>query len=1170
MKRLLLVIFGLGIFWIHSFAQVNTVQFGKNRVQYKNFKWRYYQAPNFNVYFSDGGLNLARFVVEVAEEELPGLERFVEYGMQRRANIIVYNDYNDYRQSNIGMDFDWQNSGGMTKLVNSKLVVYYTSDHNELRRQIREGIARVLVSMLLFGDDIGEFAGNQTLLDLPKWLTDGFISYAAQPWSTAQDDQLKSALLTSDYKNFYQFAFEQPDLAGQAFWYYIQEKYGKEKVSYLFYLARLYKNLNHACQEMCKKKFKDVLADFMQQEQQKYYKDIRGRRNIPKGRITVSQEVTPTKDYYHFEANPNPKNYTYAVVQFKKGKYKLQLYQNFVDEKILWKDGVMQQMDEKDPHYPLIAWDPRGTRLAYAVSKEGKINVYVYDMFSRSTINHFVLDRYQQLQSMKYMLDNNTLLLSATRNGHSDIYIYKIKEQTSEQVTNDVYDDLDPTFVAFPNKTGILFSSNRPAGNAAGGDTAVPSRNRYNIFMVDNNGPKSTYRQITQLTNLKYGNASFPMPYNSSNFTFITDENGINNRFAGFFTTKRAGLDTLVTIGDDILRNPSVFELDSALKSWNKTEPDSVALYAITNDSTYIFPLTNYQSGVLETDVAGVSNQVTEVSRQGDYKFLYKLQVDEKTLHNRNLTDRPTDYMRGLMRADQLSKGNATQTIQTTTRRPGRTDSAGAKKPAANDFFESEFNKEKPDTGTRQQPAQPGPTAATAPAARNAAGPGGNAPSAARPAPSTPLERSKLFQYKLKFSTDYVVANLNNQVLFTQLQPYAGGSGPIDPSNGSDLSGMLRVSISDLMEDYKFIGGVQLSTDLKDNDYLVSFQNYKHRIDYGVSYYRSAQSFEGEFGVPNNGAVEDLISQARTITNIYQLNAAYPFDRIHRFGVNGGMRYDNTIVRGDYSSSDPLLSLSVDDLKTKYAFIHMEYVSDNTSNPAMNIWKGLRWKIYNDFYKQLGSKTSSGDNGLMNNFGFDARNYLPIYRNFIWAVRVAGDFSFIGDQHIIYYLGGMDGWVGPKFNNSNLPDQNVNYVYQGLALNLRGYDQNAANGDKAMTINSEFRLPIFTTFCNKPINNAFLRNFQVTQFFDLGTAWTSTFGRPTVTYTDRSANSQGTTVSPISINIKPAGVGPFLGGYGFGVRSTLLGYFLKLDAGWPMEGFFAGSPKLYFSLGFDF
>ena len=33
---------------------------------------------------------------------------------------------------------------------------------------------------------------------------------------------------------------------------------------------------------------------------------------------------------------------------------------------------------------------------------------------------------------------------------------------------------------------------------------------------------------------------------------------------------------------------------------------------------------------------------------------------------------------------------------------------------------------------------------------------------------------------------------------------------------------------------------------------------------------------------------------------------------------------------------------------------------------------------------------------------------------------------------------------------------------------------------------------------------------------------------------------------------------------------ALLGYFLKVDAGWPMGGFFKGKPAWYFALGFDF
>ena len=84
-------------------AQVNSVEFGKNRVQYKKFNWRYYQTRNFNTYFSQGGLALGKFVAQIAEEELPQLEEFVEYGLQRRANIVIYNSFTDLKQSNIGI-----------------------------------------------------------------------------------------------------------------------------------------------------------------------------------------------------------------------------------------------------------------------------------------------------------------------------------------------------------------------------------------------------------------------------------------------------------------------------------------------------------------------------------------------------------------------------------------------------------------------------------------------------------------------------------------------------------------------------------------------------------------------------------------------------------------------------------------------------------------------------------------------------------------------------------------------------------------------------------------------------------------------------------------------------------------------------------------------------------
>ena len=68
----------------------------------------------------------------------------------------------------------------------------------------------------------------------------------------------------------------------------------------------------------------------------------------------------------------------------------------------------------------------------------------------------------------------------------------------------------------------------------------------------------------------------------------------------------------------------------------------------------------------------------------------------------------------------------------------------------------------------------------------------------------------------------------------------------------------------------------------------------------------------------------------------------------------------------------------------------------------------------------------------------------------------------------------------------------------------------------------------------------------------------------------RDTMAKPSTATPVAVRIDAGGLGPFAGGSGFGLRSTLLGYFLRVDAGWPMKGVFKGKPVWYFSLGFDF
>jgi hypothetical protein len=1123
MSNRIITFLGLCLFCFQGISQVNAVEFGKNRIQHKKFIWKFYESPNFNTYFNQGGLELGKFVAQTAEKELKSIETQMEYSLQRQINIVVYNNYNDYRSTNIGLGNELINNagGGLTKLVNNKMIVYFNGDHANLNLQVRQGIARVLLDNQLFGEDIGEFASNQALLDLPTWLTDGYVNYVAERWSTKKDDDLKSAMLSDSYKNFYQFAFEKPELAGASFWFYIDEKYKKENVAYFLYLARIYKSLNSASQRIAKKKFKEILKDFMTYQQDKYYKDIRQRRNVPKGSVSVVEAVSTRKDFFRFQANPNPRNLSYVVGKYDKGMYSVGYYENYELAATLVKYGVRTHKTDIHPNYPLMAWDGKGSRVAVIYWQNGQIRMFVYDVIARYKSYKQEIEGLDQILDVQYMLDANTLLLTAVKNGHTDIFTYKIESKKLEQLTNDVYDDLDASFVAFPNKTGIIFASNRPGPEAVTADTALPNRNRYNIFMLD----YITKKQITQLTNLKLGNARFPMQYNVNHFTYVSDENGVGNRWAGFFTTQREGLDTLFYIGDEVLRNPSDKELDSTMVAWQKNEPDSISMFQVTRDSTYTFPITNYQSSLLETRIAGDRGQVTEVTRQGDDKFLYKLRVDSIALRRRNVNARPTDYVRKIMSERKAEEGKATvsQSVDTATAVPGA-------------VFQSEFENDQKESAAMVLPPP-------------------------QPVEESVLQRSKLLNYRWKFSNDYIIGGVSNNILINRYQPYAGGNGPIQLGNGSNLNFTFRTSVSDLMEDIKFLGGFRIGTNLQDNEYLFGFQNLRKRFDWGLTYYRTVNHARA--------GSEDQGYNAQFNTNLYQFNGSYPLNEVKSVRLTVAYRRDRIIIKpspyyaGGQQGLPDRIGLGYPDILSQYALSRLEYVHDNTINPTMNIWHGLRYKVYVDVNMPVSN--SSIKNQYTYNFGFDARHYLPIYRNFVWATRAAADISW-GKQKLIYYLGGVDGWLSPKFNNANRPDPDQAYAFQTLAVNLRGFKQNVANGNNAFVFNSELRLPVFSTLLNKPVNNAFIRNFQLIQFLDLGTAWNGKydkFARPGVVYTNGGNN-------PVSFVTKAGGIGPFAGGYGFGARSTLLGYFLKVDAAWEMNGIFKGKPIWYFALGLDF
>jgi hypothetical protein len=196
--------------------------------------------------------------------------------------------------------------------------------------------------------------------------------------------------------------------------------------------------------------------------------------------------------------------------------------------------------------------------------------------------------------------------------------------------------------------------------------------------------------------------------------------------------------------------------------------------------------------------------------------------------------------------------------------------------------------------------------------------------------------------------------------------------------------------------------------------------------------------------------------------------------------------------------------------------------------------------------------------------GFDFRNYQKVSRSFIWANRLAASTSF-GKNKLIYYLGAVDNWLSPKFETATPIDYTQNYAYQAAATSLRGFNQNARNGNSFVVLNSELRFPVFRYFYNRPLKSDFLTNFQVVTFGDMGLAWA---GKDPYSE-NNSFYIRYIQDGSLWIKVREQKE-PLIGGFGFGARTRILGYFLRGDVAWGVEDRKVLPPKFYLSLSLDF
>ncbi len=1124
LRAVLLVLLALPL--QHTFAQSNVELFGQNRVQLRKFDWKYFDTRHFRVYHYDKqGRELGRFVAEEAEYDMAVVEKKLGGQFPPRFNIIIYNTYDEYRQSNIGLKDEAPNIIGNTragslKIVDDKLVVYFTGSHADMRRQMRSGMSLVVMQRMLYGDNMKKAVKNSLLLNLPTWVTDGYIAHLVDGWDPRSNSEWKSIMDAYPRKGFFELAEQYPELAGKAFWKFVSDQFGPGTVKTLLYSMQQKTSINKAMLEKQNLNMKVTKAyDSCMKYYRAAYKADGLYQSAPDSSAGVATLRVP-KDNNSIIRNIklSPGGEDAAYVAWKEGKYQVLMQRNGARGKepvVLLEGGVRDLTDQIDPGYPMMAWSHSGSKLAILYMRKGRSFLKVYNN-TRGRQEHYKIppNRFDRVLSISFTEDDGKLVLSAIRKSQSDLYLLTLRGTKVTNITDDVWDDLAPECVSGGDRTGILFLSNRPRPhlNVPVAVNELPA-GPVNVFFYRTSPADSN---LLQCSNVTKGRVSQPIQYGNDMFAYLYDSNGINNRF-------------VVTL----MRNQA------------------------NRDSAVALPETNYNSSIISHQYSQTTGAVGDVVQVRNKLVLYTHEPskDVKELKPSILSiERPEPVSTNMEIVDEPDAPLRHWQDETPTKPKAKIKGGSA--------FQSEFDDVEDTPALPQTDSKPG-LATDADSHKPATPAEVSVPIIVDSSVLTVINDSaylkmKPAKYRASFKPDFLSVKLDNSVLFNQYQSIAANNGNFsNPSMGA----LTTISLNELLENQRVAVGFQLPLNRSYSAYYVQYQNYTGKIDWGLTYYRRQnKDWENVVYVnPSGTPVYEKGQLFKTTLNMVQADFSRPIDRRRSVRFHTGFRQDHFVQK-----ITDTLSLALDfPNKPSYSSMsRLEYVFDNTITPILNIPRGTRYKIYTEFFQGL-----NGKDDYCVNIGVDVRNYQKLYKGITLANRLAVAHSG-GTSKVQYLMGGVDNWIRPdRASGGGSLD---GYGFQTLATSFRGYLQAARIGNNFSVLSTEVRIPIVATFVKRPVKSTLLKSLQLVPFVDVGTAWTGLIPdadalSPTRYYPQSVAIGSQTNVL-VAISV-PMGAAP-AAGYGAGLRSSLFGYFLRLDVAYNTDGI--KKPIVYLALGTDF
>ncbi len=452
-----------------------------------------------------------------AEEIYEELKVKMNNVVTRKIPLIFYNTSNHFQQTNTTPGFIPEGVGGFFEFMKGRVVIPSTGSLNDFKHVIRHELVHVFMTNKIFRILRDHRLPTDEMP--PLWFVEGL----AEHYSTYPDAQAEMVMRDAVI-NDYHFGIENiwkiygsflMYKEGQSFLKFVEEKYGPEKIQLMLENFWMDSNFN--------KLMEDILGTTIEEidNQWKYY--LR-KKYFPLYGDRVPQNIDAiklTKDGYNFSPvylESGKHRYIYYVANRTgySSIYKLEVDENYLpidDPQLVI---TAEQTDELEAfHLFQSAIDIAKKGLIAFVSKSGATDVINFLSVDDNKIEKTLQRDYLIfITSPKFSSNGSKITFQAVdQKGYSDIYTYNLEQDSLIRLTNDYYDDRDPSFGL--NDEQILFSSDRTAGKF---------QKKYNIFSINLKSHEIEYITYNDFNNYN------PVLSPSQTHLFITsDADGVRN-----------------------------------------------------------------------------------------------------------------------------------------------------------------------------------------------------------------------------------------------------------------------------------------------------------------------------------------------------------------------------------------------------------------------------------------------------------------------------------------------------------------------------------------------------------------------------------------------------------------------------------------------------------------